>query len=316
MVAGSVPASTRPASTPVRRPSSRKSRPTSNNVPRSGAPGMIVNTGMWAVRAVAIADSTADIIVLSPPMKSACAPREASDCTASTMPEEFSTVASRRVSPSTPQASRAFRVKASEFDSAGFHAIPTTLSDGSERRASANASSTGRNEPRPTMCGGCCRGLAAIQADAGAERIGHEPEHVTRAAGMVRVGHGLHRRRARRDHEVELAGRDLSRDRVTGREIPLRVVPAQRHPIAVPEPELREAVDHAAHAGVEHRRRGVLHDRDAQHAAARGVRDAAVAIRHQQHEGREADQGETERETFEGVPDLHERVPEPAGHHA
>ena len=84
---GVLPASTRPASTPVTRPSSWKSRPTSNNVPRSGAPGMIVNTGMWAVRAVAIADATADIIVLSPPTNSACAPREASDCTASTMPE-------------------------------------------------------------------------------------------------------------------------------------------------------------------------------------------------------------------------------------
>ena len=71
----------------------------SNSVPRSGAPGMIVKTGMRAVRAVAIADPSVDIIVLSPPTQSACAPRETSDCTASVTAALLSTLASSSVEP-------------------------------------------------------------------------------------------------------------------------------------------------------------------------------------------------------------------------
>lgn len=158
IVAGSAPFSTRPASTPLRRPSSWKSSPTSNSVPRSGAPGVIVNTGMRAVRAIAITDGIVDIMVFSPPTQIACAPRATSDWTPSITPAVLSTLASINRSPSFAQASRALSVNACEFDSAGSHAMPTAVSDGSASRAIAKLSSTGRNEPWPTMCGGCCSG--------------------------------------------------------------------------------------------------------------------------------------------------------------
>ena len=74
------------------------------------------------------------------------------------------------------------------------------------------------------MCGGCFSGLVAIEADAGAERIGDQREHVHHAAVAVGVGHGLHRRRARREHHVELAGGHLAGDGVAGGEVALRVV--------------------------------------------------------------------------------------------
>ncbi len=58
-----------------------------------------------------------------------------------------STLASSSVIPSAAQASRAFFVNASEFDSAGFQAIPTRESDGRAFRARAKASATGRYDP-------------------------------------------------------------------------------------------------------------------------------------------------------------------------
>ena len=132
----------------------------SKSVPRSGAPGVIVKTGMRAERAVAIADPSVDSIVLSPPTHSACAPRATSDCTASVTAALLSTFASSSVRPSSRQASRAFSVNASELDSAGFQATPTRVSEGSARLATSKLSFTGRNEPWPTMCRGCFSGLA------------------------------------------------------------------------------------------------------------------------------------------------------------
>ena len=108
---------------------------------------MIVKTGIRRAFDVAMTLPMADIIVLSPPTNSACAPREASDRMASLMAALPSMFASSSVIPSALHDSRVFMVKASEFDSAGFHAMPTRASDGSAFLASTNASFTGRNEP-------------------------------------------------------------------------------------------------------------------------------------------------------------------------
>ena len=120
----------------------------------------MVKTGMPAARAVAITDPIVDSIVLSPPIQIACAPRETSDCTASVTAALLSTLASSSVMPRSRHASRAFFVKASEFDSAGFQATPTRESPGSARRASAKLSATGRNEPCPTSRAGCFSGCS------------------------------------------------------------------------------------------------------------------------------------------------------------
>ena len=66
--------------------------------------------------------------------------------------------------------------------------------------------------------------VGAIEADAGAERIGDQREDMDDAPVAVGVGHRLHRRRARRQHHVELAGGHLTGDGVAGGQVALRVV--------------------------------------------------------------------------------------------
>jgi hypothetical protein len=146
---------------------------------------------MPEARAVAITDPIVDSIVLSPPIQIACTPRETSDCTASVTAALVSTLASSSVMPRSRHASRAFFVKASEFDSAGFQATPTRDNPGSARRAIAKLSATGRNEPCPTSRAGASAD-ARDPADARAERIGHQREHVHHAAVAIGIGDGLH----------------------------------------------------------------------------------------------------------------------------
>ena len=265
----------------------------------------MVNTGMRAARAVAIAEPSADNMVLSPPTNRACAPREASARTASTTADEFSTLASTRVSPVRLHTSRAASVNASEFDSAGFQATPTVCSAGSAWRASSKASPTGRKEPWPTRWRGWFSGFARSSPMPAAEGVRDEPEDVLRAAVPVRVGDGLHRWRARRQDQIELAGRDLSRDGIARGEIALRVVGLDPQPLAVTEAGPREALDHALDAFIEHRRRGVLDDGDAEDASRRRMGRPTIAIGHEEHSRREDDQREAKREALDGVPHLH-----------
>jgi hypothetical protein len=148
-----------------------------------------------------------------------------------------------------------------------------------------------------------------IEADARPERIGDQAEHVPCPPGAVRVGDGLHRRGARREHEIELAGRDLSRDGVAGGQVALRIVGAEADAIALAEPFLREARDHPRDARVEHRGGRVLDDGHAAHPGGGRIRGAAVAIREEQRRRREPNQREAEREALDGVPDLHDGLP-------
>ena len=160
IVAGSVPRNTLAARAPARRPTSTKSRPTSRNVPRSGFPGVMLNTGMPACRAVSTVVGTVDIMTLSPGIQNACAPRAMTELTASTTADVLSTFASSSVIPNVRHVSRAAITNAREFASAGFHAVPTILRPGRDSFTSRNTSLTGRNVLWPTMCFGCFMGLA------------------------------------------------------------------------------------------------------------------------------------------------------------
>ena len=114
----------------------------------------MVNAGIRARRVARSAVSVADIMTLSPPIHSACTPRAASEFTASSTPDVLSTLASRRVIPSSRHAARAISVKTTEFDSAGFQATPTVCRPGNIRFAILKLSMTGSSIPCPTMCGG------------------------------------------------------------------------------------------------------------------------------------------------------------------
>ncbi len=70
--------------------------------------------------------------------------------------------------------------------------------------------------------------IRAVEADARHERIGHDREDVPDLAFAIVVRHRLHRRRARRDHEIVLAARDLTGDGDAGRHVALRVEPIDR----------------------------------------------------------------------------------------
>ncbi len=115
---------------------------------------------MPARRAVSTIVGTVDIITLSPGTQNTWAPRAMTELTASTTPEVLSTFASSSVIPNLRQTSRAAITNAREFVSAGFHALPTILSPGSESFTSPNTSFTGRNVLWPTMCFGCFIGSA------------------------------------------------------------------------------------------------------------------------------------------------------------
>ncbi len=207
-------------------------------------------------------------MVLSPPTQSACAPRATSELTASTTAELLSTFASSSVTPRRAQASRAFD---REGGRVGLGRIPRDAHPLQAGERSAREIEGVADRQERALADHVRRVLhriAAIEPDAGAEGIGDEAEDVPGPAVAIRVRHRLHRRRAGREHQVELAGGDLSRDGVAGRQVALRVVGREPDRRAVAEAALGEAVDHAAHALVQDGRRGVLHDRDAEHMCA------------------------------------------------
>ena len=121
-------------------------------MPRFTLGGMIEKTGIRPRLAAATTDSSATSTVTSPPTHRACAPRATRELAASKTPDELSMLDSSRFIPNSWQALRAAFVKASEFDSAGFHATPTDCRPGKSRLARANALSTGIKLPMPTRC--------------------------------------------------------------------------------------------------------------------------------------------------------------------
>ena len=146
-VAGSVPWSRSPASRPAKSPTSRKSKPTSNSVPRSGLPGTTVNTGTPAFAAVAMIESITLETVVSPGTNTASAPRDSVDWIASITPDEFSTAASSRTMPRALQLARANSMNRRELLSEGLWATPTLASRGLIACTIRNVASTGVRLP-------------------------------------------------------------------------------------------------------------------------------------------------------------------------
>jgi hypothetical protein len=97
--------------------------------------------------------------VTSPSTQMACAPREASESTASPTPALSSTLASNKVIPSCLHTSRALTKKARELGSEGFHGTPTSFNPGNISRAIRNASPTGTKLPIPTRLAGWSKGF-------------------------------------------------------------------------------------------------------------------------------------------------------------
>ena len=104
------------------------------------------------------------------------------------------------------------------------------------------------------------------------------------------------------EDEIEFPARHLPGDGVAGRHVALRVVGRDRDPLAVAEPALSQALHHAGDAGVEHRGRGMLHDRDAQDPARGRVR-TALTIGVEQERRRGGDEDEPQRQVAQGLPE-------------
>jgi hypothetical protein len=119
--------------------------------------------------------------------------------------------------------------------------------------------------------------IGAVQPHVRDVRVGHDAEYVLRPAGLVGVGHDLHRRRAGGEYEIEAAVGDLAGDGVGGSQFVLGVVPRDDDRFAVAVALLGQGVEHAADAVVEHRRGRLLQDGDARQRRAVRPRRPHVA---------------------------------------
>ncbi len=146
-IAGFSPRRRSAATLPATSPTSRKSKPTSKRVPRSGAPGTIVKTGRPVLPAVATIESITLATVVSPGTKITSAPRAIVDWIASITPDEFSTGASTSVIPSRLQLALASSMKRRELLSAGLWATPTERTVGLIFSSRRNVKSTGARLP-------------------------------------------------------------------------------------------------------------------------------------------------------------------------
>ena len=120
---------------------------------------------------------------------------------------------------------------------------------------------------------------------------------MTGLAFPVVVRHRLHRRRAGRDHQVEVAGRDLARDRDAGGHVALCVEALNGQILAVTESPFAEARQQSFDPFIEHRCVGVLHDGDAGNFA--GTTRSASQVREEQGCRRKDDQQDAEEKTFD-----------------
>ena len=224
----------------------------------------MVKTGIRAAWAVAITVASADSIVLSPPTQSACAPRDDQRVDGF---DDWRAAVDVGFEQRQAEAGAGLAGFDRERGRVGLGRIPR---DAHLLQAGERLGARGRRRRRPA---GTCPGPPCMAgASSGSRRSSPtpalkgsatSPKTCRVSAVAIRVRHCLHRRRARREHQVELAGRDLSGDGVAGRQVALRVIGREPDRRAVAEAAFREAVDHAAHALVQDGRRGVLHDRDA-----------------------------------------------------
>ena len=151
------------------------------------------------------------------------------------------------------------------------------------------------------------KGITAVQADAGAERIGGDTKDVNRMPVTISPGHCLHGGCTRREDEVVLTVGDLGRDGVADRHVARGVVLVDHGRTAVAKSRLFECLHHPGYAVVQYGTICVLQDGNSRDLARFGI--APVHVGQDQNGRGERDQRDAEREALQGGPHSSDLIP-------